>query len=177
MTIHAIAPSPPSTSGGDPLLNLADRIPLPLEGWHLRHTMQANGRSVVEVSDATGDLVGLITSTSLPILSVDAAWRGVGYDAAGERQWWALAMGHAPADDDAEPVVTFTRRAGRRLPARRAVVRPLRIQGLWVASTPGLWAAVSCRQGTDHQVRRLRHGSLHGIAEQGAPEWNESATR
>jgi hypothetical protein len=34
-------------------------------------------------------------------------------------------------------------------------VQPLHTWGLWVASAPGLYTAVSCRQQTRHAVRRL----------------------
>jgi hypothetical protein len=152
MSLHTLAPSPP---GGDILLEIADGTPLPLDDWHLGHRVQPNGRAVIEISDDIGDLVGLISSTSLPMLSVDAAWRGKGHDADGTPRWWALAIGHASTDDDDEPVVTFLRRAATHLPAHRAVVQPRRTQGLWIAVTSGLYTAVSCRRGTDHTVRRL----------------------
>jgi hypothetical protein len=142
MTIHA--------------LEIANDTPLPLEGWNLRHRVQPNGRAVIEISDDIGDLVGLVSSTSLPMLSVDAAWRGKGSDAHGTQHWWALAIGHASIDDDDDDlVVTFLRRAATRLPARRVVLRPRRTQGLWIAAASGLYTAVSCRRGTDQTVRRL----------------------
>jgi len=62
--------------------------------------VQPNGRAVIEINDDTGDLIGLITSTTLPMLTVDAAWRGRAYLADGTHQSWALAIGHASADDD-----------------------------------------------------------------------------
>lgn len=157
--MHAISAATPATSGT--LLDVAHDTVLPFDGWQLRHRVQPNGRAVIEISDDTGDMVGLISSTSLSILSVDAAWRAMGYDADGTRRWWALAIGHASPDDDDEPVVTFTRRATHRLSARRAVIRPRRTQGLWIAAAPGLYTAVSCRHGTDHAVRRLAvHSSI-----------------
>ncbi|MCU1656731.1 MAG: hypothetical protein JWO57_1387 [Pseudonocardiales bacterium] len=132
-----------------------DGAALPLSAWSLHRRVQRNGRTVIEVNDDGGDLVGLITSTSLPMLSVDGAWRGRGYRADGTPQWWALAIGHATASDD-EPVVTFTRRRGQRgAPPRRIVVRPSRLQGLWVAAVPGLHTAVTCQQGAEHRIRRL----------------------
>jgi hypothetical protein len=152
MTLHATSLSP--VSGGT-LLDSADGIPLPLDGWQLRHRVPPNGRAVVEIIDDTGDLVGLIMSTNLPMLSVDAAWRGIGQASAGARHWWALAIGHASPDDDDEPVVTFRRRSEPHQRPHRAVVRPVRIRGLWIASAPGLYTTVSCRHGTERTVRRL----------------------
>lgn len=158
MTTQAISLSPPTS---DTSFDSADDIPLPLDGWQLRHRLPPNGRAVVEISDATGDLVGLIMSTDLPMLSVDAAWRGIGHDSAGLRRWWALAIGHASPDDDDEPVITFRRRAEPQQPPHRAVVRPVRIRGLWIASAPGLYTTVSCRHGNERTVRRLAtHPSL-----------------
>jgi hypothetical protein len=155
MTVRAISPSLAAPS--DALLDESaspDGTPLPLSGWRLRRRVQPNGRAVIEIADETDDLIGLITSTHLPILSVDAAWRGRAYLADGTRQWWALAIGHAPAGDD-EPAVTFTRRLGARGNPRRTVVRPSRLQGLWIAAVPGLHTTVSCRQGPEQRIRRL----------------------
>jgi hypothetical protein len=151
----------PATSG--PSLGRADGIPLPLDGWQFRHRVPPNGRAVVEILDDTGDLIGLLMSTDLPMLSVDAAWRGIGHDSDGARQWWALAIGHASPDDDHEPVVTFRRRAEPHHSPHRAVVRPVRIRGLWIASAPGLYTTVSCRHNNEHTVRRLAtHPSIEG---------------
>jgi len=152
MTVHAIRPARPSDGTS---LDSADAIPLPLEGWQLRHRVPPNGRAVVEIIDDTGDLVGLLMSTDLPMLSVDGAWRGIGHDSDRARQWWALAIGHASPEDDDEPVITFRRRAEPRQSPHRVVVRPVRIRGLWIASAPGLYTTVSCRHGSGHTVRRL----------------------
>jgi hypothetical protein len=151
MTINAISPCPPV----DRALPETDDAPLPIYGWHLRHRVQANGRAVIEISDQLGDLAALITSTTLPMLSVDAAWRGHGHGADGTQQWWAVAIGHASVNDADGPVVTFTRQTGRHQLRRRAVVQPLHTHGLWIASALGLYTAVSCRQESRHAVRRL----------------------
>jgi hypothetical protein len=129
-------------------------MPLPISGWRLHQRVQPNGRAVIEINDHSGDLIGLITSTSVPMLSVDAAWRGRGLLADGTRQWWALAIGHASANDE-DPAVTFTRRIGTRGDPRRTVVHPTRLHGLWIATVPGLHTAVACRQGPEHRIRRL----------------------
>jgi len=116
--------------------------------------VQPNGRAVIEINDDTGDLIGLITSTTLPMLTVDAAWRGRAYVADGTHQSWALAIGHASADDD-DLTATFTLRLGPHKNPRRAVVRPARTQGLWIAAASGLHTTVTCRQGPQHRIRRL----------------------
>ncbi|MDX6227477.1 MAG: hypothetical protein QOI76_867, partial [Frankiales bacterium] len=105
-------------------------------------------------NDDTGDLVGLITSTNLAMLSVDGAWRGRANLADGTRRWWALAIGHATTSDD-DPAVTFTRRLGPYGIPHRTVVRPALLQGLWIAVVPGLHTTVTCRQGTERRIRRL----------------------
>jgi len=140
---------PPSTDLADPFAT-----PLPIFGWHLRQRVQPNGRAAIEITDDTGDLIGLVASTSLSMLSIDAAWRGRGRSDDGTQQWWALAVGHASAGDD-DPIVTFTRRIGQRGTAHRTVVRPSRLQGLWIAAVPGLHTTITCRQGSEHRVRRL----------------------
>jgi hypothetical protein len=116
--------------------------------------VQRNGRAVVEIIDELGALTGLVTSTSLAMVTVDGAWRGRGYDSAGRLQWWALAVGHAGAGDD-EPTVTFTRGIGHRGSPRRTVLRPTLLHGLWVAAAAGLHTSVSCQQGPHYRIRRL----------------------
>jgi hypothetical protein len=126
---------------------------LPISGWRLSQRLLPNGRVAIEINDDTGDLVGLITSTNLPMLSVDGAWRGTA-DAGGTRRWWALAIGHATTSDD-DPAVTFTRRLGPYGIPHRTMVRPALMAGLWIAAVPGLHTTVTCRQGTEHRIRRL----------------------
>ena len=171
MTVHAITPNRSALSEAllDASASPAD-TPLPLSGWRLRHRIQANGRAVIEVEDETGDLVGLITSTTLPMLSVDAAWRGRARLADGTHRWWALAVGHASATDD-DPVVTFTRRLRPHGTPRRTVVRPSRLHGLWIAAVPGLHTTVSCRQGLDYRIARLAPTPrLHAMPDTQPPE-------
>ncbi len=86
-------------------------LTLPVSGWHVDWHEDRDGRAVLEIENAEGDLVGLATSSALALLSVDAAWRGTSVDPAGIRHWWALAIGHA-STTDTDPEVTFTRRAG-----------------------------------------------------------------
>jgi hypothetical protein len=155
MTRAAISPSRPLLPRALPDESAGpDGAPLAISGWRLRQRVQPNGRAVFEINDDTGDLVGLITSTTLPMLTVDAAWRGRAERADGTHQWWALAIGHASAGDD-DLTAIFTQRLGPHTNPRRVVVRPARTQGLWIAAAPGLYTSVSCRQGPQHRIRRL----------------------
>jgi hypothetical protein len=121
-------------------------------GWRLHHHVEANARRVIEIYDASCDLVGLIASTQQPLVSIDAAWRGLTAEAEGERRWWALAIGHAHRDTD--PCIVF---AGK--PARggvqRTMVTPVVVDGLWVATVSGRQATVSLRQGPHQYLHRV----------------------
>lgn len=165
MTLSAISPGLGPLSRA--LLDQSagpDGTPLPISGWRLRQRVQPNGRAEIEINDDTGDLVGLITSATLPMLTVDAAWRGRADLADGTHQWWALAIGHASPDDD-DLTAIFTQRLGPHSNPRRVVVRPARTRGLWIAAAPGLHTSVTCRQGPQHRIRRLAPAPrLHAYA-------------
>ena len=142
------------TRAGPPL-----RVRLPAGRWQVGFRAQHDGRTVIEVTGQDGSLAGLVASSRLPILSVDAGWYGAASERDGGRRWWALAIGHVPAGQG-QPSVTFT----RRLPgARRAAVRPdavdglwVTVDGLWVAAAPGRYTAVRCAAGSVTLTRRLR---------------------
>jgi hypothetical protein len=159
MTACAISPNLPASTHQllDDEAGSPDGTALPISGWRLRQRLQRNGRAVIEISDNTGDLVGLITSTTLPMLSIDGAWRVTTHLADGTRRWWALAIGHATTSDD-DPPLTFTRRLGPHGNPRRTVLRPAPLQGLWIAAVPGLHTTVTCRQGLQQHIRRLGPG-------------------
>jgi hypothetical protein len=155
MTVCAISPSAPASTPA--LLDEApclDGAALPISGRRLRQRLQRNGRVAIEINDDTGDLVGLITSTTLPMPSLDGAWRGRTHVADGTPRRWALAIGHATSSDD-DPAVTFTRRLGPHASPRRSVVRPTLLQWLWTAAIPGLHTTVTCRQGPEQRIRSL----------------------
>jgi hypothetical protein len=116
------------------------RVRLPAGGWQVGFRAQLDGRTVVEVTDPGGSLAGLVASTRLPVLSIDAGWSGCAHGLAGVRQWWALAIGHAPAGAG-QPAVTFTRRA-RRARCGRMALPPEAVDGLWLAHD-GLWVAAA----------------------------------
>ena len=142
------------TRAGPPL-----RVRLPAGGWQVGFRAQHDGRTVIEVTGQDGSLAGLVASSRLPILSVDAGWCGAASERDGGRRWWALAIGHVPAGQG-QPSVTFT----RRLPgARRTAVRPdavdglwVTVDGLWVAAAAGRYTAVRCAAGPVTLTRRLR---------------------
>jgi hypothetical protein len=137
------------------------RVRLPAGGWQVGFRAQPDGRTVVEVTDEDETLAGLMASGRLPILSIDAAWRGVTSDPGGRRQWWALAIGHAPAEAGL-PSVTFTHGTGV-TGHGPSTPQPPPVDGLWVAHD-GLWVAAAAGRYTQvrltarsaTQVRRLR---------------------
>jgi len=105
------------------------RVRSPAGGWHVGFRLQRGGRTVVEVTEEDGSLAGMVTSSRLPILSVDTGWAGFSRARGGDGQWWALAIGHVPAGAG-QPDVTFSRRQfGGRL-GRAAF--PDVVDGLWV---------------------------------------------
>ena len=159
MTICAISPNLPASTQArlDDEAGSPDCTVLPISGWRVHQRWQGNGRAVIEINDDTGDLVALITSTTLPMLSVDGAWRGRAQLADGTRRWWALAIGHATSSDD-DPAVAFIQRLGPHGNPRRTAVRPALLHGLWIAAVPGLHTTVTCRQGPQQRIRRLGPG-------------------
>ena len=134
------------------------RVRLPVGGWKVGFRIQPDGRTVIEVTDQDETLTGLVASTRLPITSIDAGWSGLTRDPAGGRHWWALAIGHVPADAG-QPAVTFTRRTRH----RPGVAPPDAVDGLWFAHD-GLWVAAATGHHTlarlttrsATRVRRLR---------------------
>jgi hypothetical protein len=104
------------------------RVQLPAGGWQVGFRAQHDGRTVIEVTGQDGSLAGLVASSRLPILSVDAGWCGAAREPAGGRRWWAPAIEHVPAGPD-QPSVTFTRKLPRRTPRRGAARRRGRALG------------------------------------------------
>ena len=159
------SPIPATEHFGPPI-----RMWLPAGGWQVGFRVQRDGRTVVEVTDADGTLAGLVASSRLPILSIDAGWRGCTRDPAGDRRWWALAIGHVPAEA-AQPSVTFTLargtiRHGRRLSAalpRAAESLWVVRDGLWVAAATGHYSLV--RLTTQSSTQLLQR--LHPVPEHG----------
>jgi len=160
------SPIPATDHFGPPI-----QVRLPAGGWQVGFRVQRDGRTVVEVTDADGTLAGLVASSRLPILSIDAGWRGCTRDPAGDRQWWALAIGHVPVEAG-RPSVTFTRARARgavRYGRRPAAALPRAVEGLWVARD-GLWVAATA--GHYSQVRLTTPAStqlqrLHPVPEHG----------
>lgn len=143
---------PPRHRAETPTLAEPDAL-IPLAGgWNARRVSD-HGRTRVEVRDTGGGLVGLVSSTRLPIASVDGAWRGFDYAADGTRQWWALAVGHARPG--AHVSLTFSRLIlNKRL--HRLIVTAEVSANLWIASVSGQFTTVTFHQGADEEVWRLR---------------------
>jgi hypothetical protein len=160
------SPIPATDHFGPPI-----QVRLPAGGWQVGFRVQRDGRTVVEVTDPDGTLAGLVASSRLPILSIDAGWRGCTRDPAGDRRWWALAIGHVPAEAG-RPSVTFTRARARgviRYGRRPSAALPRAVEGLWVARD-GLWVAAAA--GHYSQVRLTTQAStqlqrLHPVPEHG----------
>jgi hypothetical protein len=121
-------------------------------GWRLSHFVQPTGQRVIEIHDTSRDLVAFVASATRPVVSIDAAWRGLGADPAGEQQWWALAIGHARRKPD--PQVTFASRFAHGQ-VRRTTVTPNVVDGLWVALVSGRQGTVTFRQGPHQCIHRI----------------------
>jgi hypothetical protein len=134
------------------------RVPAELAlpgGWLLRRRI---GNPSLELLDPLGTCLAALKGGCGPALSVERAWRGVGRGDAAV-QFWALAIGRA---DRAVPLtVTFTGRkrwrpnGNRASIPERAVLTPTPLGGLWAAAVPGLYVAVTCRQGSRESIRHI----------------------
>jgi hypothetical protein len=145
------SPTPAADHFGPPI-----RVRLPAGGWQVGFRVQRDGRTVVEVTDAGGTLAGLVASSRLPILSIDAGWRGCTRDPAGDRRWWALAIGHVPVEAG-QPSVTFTRARGALRAGRRpSAALPRAVEGLWVAAAAGHYSLARLTTPASTQLLRLR---------------------
>jgi hypothetical protein len=134
------------------------QIQLPVGGWQLCFQAQAESRTLIEVTDARGSLVGLVLSGEHEAPpSIGEAWHGHVCAASGCRQWWALAVGHASADEG-QMAVTFTRRMRRTSNSGLEAVDGLWLvhDGLWVAATAGRYTHVRLTTRSDTQMRRLQ---------------------
>lgn len=127
---------------------------LPVSGWQIRWRLQADGRTVLEVTDQAGDLTGLVASTRLPIVSVNGAWRGTCRGADGTQQRWALAIGHA-CTPGRPLTVTFTRRLPGIRRLRRKTVHPATVDGLWIAAVTGHYTTTRCHTPAAASALRL----------------------
>jgi hypothetical protein len=115
------------------------QVRLPVGGWRVGFHVQPDGRSLIEVTDPDGSLVGLVASSYEPVLSIAEAWTGHARSLGGCRQWWALAIGHTPVEG--WPTVSFTRRLGDSSRGRQ-IARLETVDGLWLVHD-GVWVAVT----------------------------------
>jgi hypothetical protein len=133
------------------------QVLLPVAGWRLAIQAQPESRTLIEVTSARGSLVGLVLSSQQPMAnSIDEAWHGHVCGAKGRRQWWALAIGHAPAGEG-QLAVTFSRR--RRGLSHCGTSLPLEVvDGLWLVHD-GLWVAAAAGRYT--HVRLVAQSATH----------------
>jgi membrane protein len=152
----------PITNVGPAMMSagLPVRLRLAAGGWQVRFWVQPDGRTVMEVTDSAGSLAGLAASTRLPLVSIDAGWSVRARGPNGDRQWWALAIGHAAAAGG-PPTASFLCRRRR---ARRGAGRPpeaadtlcVTWDGLWAAAAIGRYTGVRLTTQSETCVRRLR---------------------
>ena len=137
------------------------QVRLPSGGWQVGFRTRPDGRTLVEVTDPDGALAGLVASAAVSILSIDAGWAGWARGPGGDRRWWALAIGHAPAAAG-QPAVTFIRRTGRgrlKLPPQTVDGLWLVHDGLWVAAATGHYTHVRLTARSVTHLRRLQPSS------------------
>jgi hypothetical protein len=112
---------------------------LPLSGWQVRFWTDTNGHHLVDVIGPQGTLACRIASDLQAAPSIDAGWTRCAPCLGRDSQCWALAVGHAPAEQG--NIVSF----GPQTPtaARDRVSLPSQApSGLWVTHN-GLWAAAA----------------------------------
>lgn len=114
------------------------QIRMPIGGWRVGFRLRPNGRTAIEVTDPAGSLAHLVTSTRLPTLSIEAGWADRTRDYRGGTHWWALAIGHVPADAG-RPTATFICRT-HQAPGNKAALSLHAVDGLWVVYD-GMWVA------------------------------------
>jgi hypothetical protein len=132
------------------------QVRLPVGGWQLCFQAQAESRTLIEVTDARGSLVGLVLSGEHEAPpSIAEAWHGRVCAPSGCRQWWALAIGHASADEG-QLAVIFTRRTRSSSGLEAVDGLWLVHDGLWVAATTGRYTHVRLTTRSDTHMRRLQ---------------------
>lgn len=114
------------------------QIRMPVGGWQVGFRPRPNGRTAIEVTDPAGSLARLVTSTRLPTLSIEAGWAGRARDYSGGTHWWALAIGHVPADAG-RPTATFIC-GTHQAPGNKAALSLHAVDGLWMVYD-GMWVA------------------------------------
>src|SRR5260370_18360264 len=90
------------TRAGPPL-----RVRLPAGGWQVGFRAEHDGRTVIEVTGQDGSLAGLVASSRLPLLSVDAGWGGEAREPDRRRRRGALAL-RPPPPRPGPPARPFT---------------------------------------------------------------------
>jgi hypothetical protein len=135
------------------------RVQLPACGWHIGFRALLDGRTIIEVTDCHGRIIGQVTSTRQPIWSIDAGWIRYSRHPGNDQQWLALAIGRATTATG-QPTVTFTssHRARHGTISSPASADSLWVfhDGLWVAVAPGRYTHVRLSARPTDRVRRLQ---------------------
>lgn len=116
---------------------------LPAGGWQIGFWVDADGRTLVDVTDPGGTLAYRVAGARRAAPAIGAGWTGCAADPDGSRQHWALAIGRVPAGID--HAVSFEDPVHGAWPAPGTVGLPgLRVtdDGLWVAAAIGSYTHV-----------------------------------
>lgn len=81
---------------------------LPVGGWQVGFRLDSCGRTVIDVADPWGTVAYRVTVARRQAPSVDVACAGRARGRGQASLCWALAVGHAPAEDGRTVSVTFT---------------------------------------------------------------------
>jgi hypothetical protein len=115
-------------------------------GWQVGGWTGTDGRTRIDVTDPLGELVYRAGSTWRSAVSVNAGWAGHTVGADGERQSWALAIGHAPSGIghvvSFAGVVPGTGLQRMTLPPEAPTAFWLIHDGLWAAAAVGCYTHV-----------------------------------
>ena len=112
---------------------------LPAGGWQIGFWADATGRTLIDIAEPSGALAYRLASARRAAPSIDAGWAGYAPDPRDASQCWALAIGHAPAQQ-CEHVVSFDQAPTR--PGDQIRLPPQAPSGLWIVHN-GLWAAAA----------------------------------
>jgi hypothetical protein len=138
---------------------------LPAGSWQVGFWADADGRMLIDVADPEGTLAYRIANARRAAPSIEAGWAGCAHGPDGDRQCWALAIGHAPAGRG--HVVSFVHRA--RAGRSDRMTLPLEARcGFWVTHN-GLWAAAATGCYTHARLTTQSANWLHPLRM--VPQW------
>lgn len=140
---------------------------LPAGGWQIGFLVCPAGYAMIDVVDSCGSLVHRATGGQRPALSIDAGWAGGTFGPDGQRQGWALAIGHVPAG--LGHLVSFsrgtnrTRRDRMTLPSEAPSGLSVVHDGLWAAAAAGDYAYVRLTARSTTCLQPLRMVTLPAL--------------